>query len=372
VSRYEDLRRAVAGERLPCAIVDLDALDANCARFRAGKKAVRIATKSIRSPELIKLIADRVGAVGLMTYSATETAYLASQGWTDLLMAYPTVRKADVESLAASGSKLVVDSAEQLVDPRVPVVIDVDMSLRVAGAHVGVRRSPLHSVEAVVDLAREIERRGFKLAGLMGYEAQIAGVTDAGPFGAWMNGPKRAMKLASRRHVERLRRQLAGALRPKLFNGGGSGSASWADAEDALTEITVGSAFLGGHLFDYYKDLRVTPAAYFALQVTRRPAEGFVTCHGGGWIASGEPGPDRLPLPALPEGLKLLGLEGAGEVQTPLRVPDGVSLQLGDPVFFRHAKSGELAEHVNELVLIRGDRIEGRAKTYRGLGHAFL
>jgi D-serine deaminase-like pyridoxal phosphate-dependent protein len=89
-------------------------------------------------------------------------------------------------------------------------------------------------------------------------------------------------------------------------------------------------------------------------------------------VASGEAGPDRLPIPSLPEGLALLPREGAGEVQTPLTVAAGVELALGDPVFFRHAKAGELAEHVSEYLLLRGDRIEARAPTYRGLGRCFL
>ncbi|MCO4774321.1 MAG: amino acid deaminase/aldolase, partial [Deltaproteobacteria bacterium] len=94
--------------------------------------------------------------------------------------------------------------------------------------------------------------------------------------------------------------------------------------------------------------------------------------HGGGYVASGEAGPDKLPVPWLPEGLALLDLEGAGEVQTPLRVPAGVSLGIGDPVFLRHAKAGELAEHFTEYVLLRGESVVGRVPTYRGEGQCFL
>jgi D-serine deaminase-like pyridoxal phosphate-dependent protein len=79
-----------------------------------------------------------------------------------------------------------------------------------------------------------------------------------------------------------------------------------------------------------------------------------------------------LPLPALPEGLALTPLEGAGEVQTPLLVGSKAKLNVGDPVFFRHAKAGELAEHFNAYALVRGDTVEGDAPTYRGLGWAFL
>lgn len=59
-------------------------------------------------------------------------------------------------------------------------------------------------------------------------------------------------------------------------------------------------------------------------------------------------------------------------MQTPLRGPVADRLALGDRVWFRHAKAGELCEHVNELHLIDGDRIVASVPTYRGEGHAFL
>ena len=386
---YQRLKQAIAGEPLPLALVDLDALDRNFDRLLAsarGKK-LRIASKSVRCPALLRYLADRAGpaVIGLMTYTAAETEFLASEGWKDLLLAYPTVQPSDLQALVRanqhSTAAVAVDSAEQTdalsvaaaaAGVSVPVVIDVDMSYRpIEALHLGVRRSPLRSAAAVVALARRIlTSPSLRLHGLQAYEAQIAGMTDDNPF-------KRLLKLLSRPQVERRRSALARALAAEglalpLFNGGGSGSVSWAAGEAALTELTVGSGFLASHLFDHYRDLRLEPAAYFALQVTRAPTAGIVTCLGGGLVASGEAGPDRLPLPALPPGLKLLPLEGAGEVQTPLRVPAGTRLGLGDPVFFRHAKAGELAEHFNEYLLVRGERVESRVPTYRGLGRCFL
>jgi D-serine deaminase-like pyridoxal phosphate-dependent protein len=111
----------------------------------------------------------------------------------------------------------------------------------------------------------------------------------------------------------------------------------------------------------------------FALSVVRRPAPGIATVHGGGWIASGPAERSRLPVPVLPEGLKLLRTEGAGEVQTPVTGPAAAALSVGDRVWFRHAKAGELCEHVDRLHLIRGGAITGEALTYRGDGApAFL
>lgn len=397
VDSWDRYRRALEGVALPAALVDLDALEANVdrvARYVAGTgKRVRIATKSIRAPGLVDRILARAGDAfrGLMTYSAAETAWWAERGQRDLLLAYPTVRPGDLRHLVAAARRgataaIVVDCEEHVAalaaaaregGVRLPAVIDVDMSFRPAGrVHIGVRRSPLRAVDRVVAIAERIAGDdALRFHGVMGYEAQIAGLGDRDT--GWKDLPLRALKRASRRDVAGARARLAEALRarglaPAVFNGGGSGSLVSSSAEDALTEVTAGSAFLCSHLFDHYAEVRFEPAAYFALQVVRRPGPRLVTCHGGGYVASGAAGADRLPLPALPPGLELLPMEGAGEVQTPLRVPDGVSLRLGDPVLFRHAKAGELAEHTTEYLLVRGDRIEDRTPTYRGLGLCFL
>jgi D-serine deaminase-like pyridoxal phosphate-dependent protein len=97
----------------------------------------------------------------------------------------------------------------------------------------------------------------------------------------------------------------------------------------------------------------------------------MATVQGGGLIASGPVGEDRAPVPWAPPGLHLTGLEGAGEVQTPLTGHPAAMLGIGELVWFRHAKSGELFEHVNEVHLVRGDRIVETVPSYRGQGHAW-
>ena len=383
---------------LPAAAVDLDALERNVDQVAAivsthGKR-MRIATKSIRVPALIETILQRGGDRfrGLMTYSAAEAAFWAERGQRDLLLAYPTVQPRDLEHLVAANragavAAVIVDGEEQVAalsaagraaGVPLPAVIEIDLAYRPAGKllHVGVRRSPLRDVDAVVALAERIAGDdALRFHGLMGYEAQIAGIGDRGI--GWKGLPTRLLKQRSRLDVAAVRARLVDALAdrglaPALFNGGGTGSLRSSTAEDALTEVTAGSAFLCPHLFDHYTDVSFTPAAFFALQVVRCPAANLVTCHGGGLIASGAVGSDRLPQSVDPPGLSLLPLEGAGEVQTPLRVPAGVQLAPGDPVLFRHAKAGELAEHFNEYLLVRGDRVIDRAPTYRGLGLCFL
>jgi D-serine deaminase-like pyridoxal phosphate-dependent protein len=396
---YARYREALREEDLPAAAVDLDALERNVdtlvTAVRAAGKTLRVASKSIRCVALIRAVFARGGPAvrGVMAFSPAEACFLSTQGFSDILVAYPTALPRDARLVAAAvraGASivLVADAVEHVAAAsaaaaeagvRIGMVVDVDVSYRPLGdrLHVGVRRSPLREPEAVAALAERIARDPhLTFAGLQAYEAHLAGIPDVEPLAPVAAAAKRALKDRARGPVRAQRRAILDELSRRgiavpLFNGGGSGSVAWSAADPALTEVAAGSGFLDSHLFDGYQGLRLQPAAFFALQVTRRPGPGLVTCQSGGFIASGAPGPDRLPRPYLPEGLSLLGLEGAGEVQTPLAVPEGVTLELGDPVIFRHAKAGELAEHFASYALIRGDRIEATAPTYRGMGRCF-
>jgi D-serine deaminase-like pyridoxal phosphate-dependent protein len=395
---WERLRRALADEPFPAAICEMGALEANAGRLfsaaRAAKKTLRIATKSIRVPELLRrlLVLGGETARGLMTWSAAETLWLANEGFPDLLLAYPTVHPRDCTALAEANRKtraaVAVDDLEHVealsragrsAGLTIPLIIDVDASYRPfenPAVHLGVRRSPLRDPEGVVALAAKIsETEGVSFLGLMSYEAQIAGLPDRGA-GFLKNAAIQAIKLRSREQLINQRAAISNALKARgfiatVFNGGGTGSIDQASRDPQLTEVTAGSGFLASHLFDSFDGLALQPALSYALQATRRPAAGMITVAGGGFAASGEAGPSRLPIPWLPPGLELLPQEGAGEVQTPLRVPKGLSIPLGAPIFFRPAKAGEPLERFNELLLVRGDQIEARAKTYRGLGLAF-
>lgn len=257
---------------------------------------------------------------------------------------------------------------------RLPVCLDVDMSSDLFGLYFGVWRSPIRSLEAARDVVRRIAASDhLYLDGIMGYEAQIAGVGDRYPRRFFKNTVIRLLKQHSAREIAERRAMLASELQklglsPRFVNGGGTGSLHLTGKEEAVTELTAGSGFYSPALFDYYQDFRFHPAAGFALEIVRQPAASIYTCAGGGYIASGAAGKDRLPLPYLPQKVKLLPNEGAGEVQTPILYRGTETLQLGDPVFFRHAKAGELCERFSRLYCVSGGKIVREVTTYRGDG----
>ena len=392
---YDFYKNALAGHRLPAAFIDLDALDANLAdlRARAGRLPIRLVTKSVRSVAILRrVLASGAPFRGLMCYSPAEAAWLASQGFDDLLVAYPSVEPTDLRAVAAQlragrTIALMVDSAAQvqriaaiakLEGVVQPLAIDLDMSSDFPGLHFGVFRSPVDGPQAALALAAEIARHpSLRLDGLMGYESQIAGLMDEVPGQGAKNAVIRLLKRRSIPEVNERRRATVAALAAaghalRFVNGGGTGSFESTRNDSSVTELAAGSGLYVPTLFDHYRAFRGRPAAGFAVAVTRAPAPGIVTCAGGGYPASGPGGADRMPKPWLPEGCELIATEGAGEVQTPVRVPAGVALAPGDPLLFRHAKAGELCERFNELLLIEGGAVVDKVATYRGDGKCFF
>jgi D-serine deaminase-like pyridoxal phosphate-dependent protein len=377
----------------PAMVVDLDAFDANADDLarRAAGTPIRLASKSVRVPELIARALRHPAFHGVLSFTLREALWLHERGISDdLVVAYPTVDREAltrlVESPAAAAAITlmvddlaqldVVDSVRRSLAVPVRVAIDVDAGLRIGGQHVGPKRSPLYDPAAVAALARRVlDRHGFRLVGAMTYEGQVAGLPDMVPTQRAKSLVVRGLKQASQSQIEERRQQvadaLAGVVELEFWNAGGSGSVETTAADPIVTEVAAGSGLLVPTLFDHYRSFDPRPAAFFALPVVRRPTAGIATVHGGGLVASGPAGRDRLPSPWLPEGLHLTALEGAGEVQTPLTGPGAARLAVGDLVWFRHAKSGEVFEHTNEVHLLSGDAFVDRVETYRGHGLAF-
>ena len=392
-ARYD---RATAALDAPLALVDLAAFDANAEDIlrRAAGKPVRVASKSVRCRALLERVLAREGFAGVMSYTLAESLWLARSGFDDVLLAYPSADRAAYAELtadpklAAAVTVMVDDPAQlRLIDDAraggteaVRVCVELDTSLRLLGGRVriGARRSSLHSPARLAELARTISRTpGFRLVGIMAYEGHIAGVGDAVAGQPLRSRAVRLMQSAARRELAARRAEAVRAVRAvapdlEFVNGGGTGSVQYTAAEDAVTEIAAGSGLYVPRLFDNYTSFRGRPAALFALPVVRRPGVGVVTVLGGGYPASGAAGRDRLPVPYLPEGLRYDPQEGAGEVQTPLLGSPADDLLIGDKVWFRHAKAGELCERFDALHLVEGETVTATVPTYRGEGHTFL
>lgn len=382
----------------PFAFVDLDAMWANSDAMlaRAGEKPIRVASKSIRCRALLKLILARDERYrGLMTFTLPETLWLAEAGFEDLLLAYPTAETEALGELALrsvanpGGAPIVMvdcvehlETIESVLGPGaapVRVCIDLDggwWALR-GRIKVGPKRSPVHTVEQAVELAQDIALRPqLELVALMSYEGQIAGVGDRPPGRPVRGAAIRFMQRRSAAELAKRRAKVVAAIRQfaelPIVNGGGTGSLELTGAEAAVTELAAGSGLYAPALFDRYSRFSLTPAAGFALPVVRKPAPGIATALGGGYLASGSGDAGRLPSPWLPEGLRLDSEEGAGEVQTPLSGAAASELRIGDRVYMRHAKAGELCERFDVLHLVEGEDIVDVVPTYRGEGKTFL
>jgi D-serine deaminase-like pyridoxal phosphate-dependent protein len=391
---WPSLTAATAHLDAPVGVVHLGALRHNAADMvrRAAGKPIRIASKSVRVRSVIEALLDEPGYHGVLAYTLAEALWLADTV-DDIVVGYPTAERGGIRRLGgdadlASRITLMVDSPQQLdlIDAvlppgrrepiRVCLELDASWDAPVLG-HLGVRRSPVHDpADAGALAAYIVNRPGFELVGMMSYEAQIAGVGNRPPGRPIDGAVNRWMQSRSLPELVERRARAVAAVREhadlEFVNGGGTGSLESTAADASITEIAAGSGLFGGHLFDAYEHFTPAPAAAFALDVVRSPSPRHATILGGGWIASGPPGDDRVPQIVWPEGLSMLPRESAGEVQTPVTGTAAPRLRPGDRVWFRHTKSGELAEHLNAFAVVDGDEAVDTIPTYRGEGMAFL
>jgi D-serine deaminase-like pyridoxal phosphate-dependent protein len=396
--RYARYDRATADLDPPLAVVDLAAFDSNARDLvrRSGGVPIRVVSKSLRCRYLIERALAGPGYRGIMCYSLAEAIWLHSLGLSDdLLVAYPTADRAALRALAADEAArqhitVTIDSAGHLdfIDatigaghPQIRVCLDLDMSWRPLTrgpvVQIGTWRSPLRSpAEAALFAETVLRRPGFSLVGVLGYEGQIAGLGDAPPGRPVRAALVQAMQARSSAELNERRTEVVRRIRAlaplEFVNGGGTGSLESTSADKSVTELAAGSGLVGPTLFDAYQKFHPQPALLYALPVVRRPKAEMATLFSGGYVASGTGTPDRLPSPAGPAGLRLTKTEGAGEVQTPVLGPAADRLRIGDRVWMRHAKGGELAERLTHYYLISPDETEAvGVPTYRGDGQCF-
>ena len=390
--------------QLPVAYCDIDLLDkniqeitlrasGNLSTVRQENKTIRIASKSVRCTYILKrILASNPIYKGIMCFSGREALFLEAQGFDDLLLGYPIVNKEEIKDICIAvknGKKIIlmVDCEEhlQLINNIAkqenviqPLCIDIDMSTDFPGIHFGVMRSPLTTVIAAKRLVDYFDKyENIKLTGVMGYEAQVAGLGEKNPANGIKNLVIPFLKNRSIADFTQRRKEIVEYIKSKkhtleIVNAGGTGCIESCKEEEWVTEITVGSGFYSPALFDYYEDFKHLPAAGFAVQIVRKPKPNFYTCLGGGYVASGTTGIDKQPKPYLPEDFKLTDNESTGEVQTPCEYDGPEKLNIGDTILFRHSKAGELCERFNQLHLVYNGKIIDIVPTYRGEGKCFL
>ena len=392
---YTNYKKIFEGQRYPLAFVNMDMLDDNILQIldRSKKLPIRIASKSVRSADILDyILKSNDHFQGIMSFSGEEAVFLSRKGFDDILVAYPVTNPETIDEICSEIKKgkyinLMVDMHDHLKllneagernKVKIPISVDIDMSVDFPGLHFGVWRSSIRKPNTLKSLLERIKAMEYLcLEGVMGYEAQIAGVVDKVKGKVLMNSLVRSLKKYSINKIASKRRKAVTMIRDfgfdlKIVNGGGTGSIESTIEEDSITEVTVGSGFFNSHLFDNYHKFRHQPAAGFACAINRNPSKNIYACSGGGYIASGTPESLKLPLPFLPQGVKLFKNEGAGEVQTPFAYKGNEKLNIGDPIFFRHSKAGELCERFKTLILIRGNKTERNVPTYRGEGQCFL
>ncbi|WP_010287626.1 alanine racemase [Kurthia massiliensis] len=378
----------------PYAWIDLNALDRNVNVMIAGTapKQIRIATKSIRSLDVLQYIQTRIPThrfAGYMTFTAAETVYLCEAGLDHFLLGYPTLESHSTKQLMQWIQKgkditFMVDCEAHItflaqlaedVGVAAPLCIDINVSEMYPGLYFGTRRSSLQTAKQLKMFLQIIMSNPFVyVTSLMGYDAQLAGVGDEAPQ-KMKRTAIQTLQQRTRKYVQKQRTKAINIIEKQLgplrfVNGGGTGSMAYSTTCEEVTEITIGSGLYKPALFDHYRDMPFEAAAGYTVRATRKPAKHTIVAHGGGYIASGAIGNDKAPH-FIDDALSFYKTEGAGEVQTPIQMPKN-RYDIGDGIVLRHAKAGELCERFNVLHSYRDKEYVGPMKTYRGDGQCFL
>ncbi|WP_223202205.1 hypothetical protein [Propioniciclava sp. MC1595] len=241
------LADATAALGAPLAALDVAAFDANAADLarRAGGLPIRVASKSLRCRDALTRVLALPGFSGVMAYALPEALWLVGHGLADVFVAYPTVDRDALARLAADEAalaavSLAVDSVEhvEFLAAALPagkplrVAIDVDCSVRIGPAHLGVRRSPVRTASDAVTVVRAAQAAGFTVVGAMFYDAQVAGLPDASAAVRWLKRrtlselpDRRAAVVAALRSVAEL----------AFVNGGGTGSLETFGGDGSVT-----------------------------------------------------------------------------------------------------------------------------------------
>jgi D-serine deaminase-like pyridoxal phosphate-dependent protein len=388
----------LAGRSLPACFVDLDAMQANRATLEAalpdGGPRLRLSTAAIRSSGLLRHLLTAPGhrLQGLLCTSVAEAELLIELGFDDVVISAPACSADEAERVAqlvAAGHLVVptVDDFDQVAllaaaaagraGPAggalsIGVCVDVDVSWQPAAElWFGLRRSPLRDSEQARALAARIgEADGVHVLGVSAWAAQAARPLPTGAAGV-LRAPlrgvvrSRSAELAADRRAATVEALKGDGHAVAVVLGGSTGDLAGALRDPTLTDLPVGEGLLCPVRCDRY-GLNLKPAIHFALPVVRRPDAEHITCRGGGYPSAG---PDPAwPVPVWPPGLRVVAEEGWGQSHTAFSVAPGAAPPIGGAVVCRPARSGDLLDRFNEVLLYQGDQLVEVLPTWRGLG----
>ena len=324
----------------PMTVVDLDAFDANAADLarRAAGKPVRVASKSLRVPALVERALGAPGFAGVLAYSLREAIWLVREGITDdAVMGYPTVDRAALTDLLGDDDATRPSHADGR-RPGAPVA-DRGRRTELAPARAGRhrhRRGPADGAvarrsEAVTAVRRGRGRR-LRARGARPRVLARRGDDLRGP-----GGRSTGRRTQPTRQVPRRTQAEVGvgrAARGATCRDRGAAArrgASWSSGTPAAPAAssppwpTRWSPRSRPGRACWCRDCSTTTRASSHDRRRSSASRSYAAQRtessrspGGGFIASGPTGKDRAPLPWAPPDLHLTGLEGAGEVQTPL------------------------------------------------------
>ncbi len=389
---YDYYKTILNNKQKPLAYIDLDYLNYNIKlvlKEAINDKKIRIATKSVRCVKALQYILNQSSKFcGLMTYDGNETLFLLGQGFDNILIGYPLINHIVLEKLCVEIKKgknicFMVDRKEHVEilnslalkhEIQLSICLDINLSQAYPFLYFGALRSSIKETKCLHSICKIIKNaHSLKLIGLMGYEAQVAGVGENIKGEFFKNLIKHLLKKISVKKIAQKRKEFSSIIKQNGFklefiNGGGSGSLHSTKLDPSITEFTIGSAFYAPHFLDSFREFKYYPAAGFALEITRQPSANIFTAHGGGYHSSGIDDHHKAPKVYLPTNLSLIPTESAGEVQTPFLYTGKIPLKIGDTILMRHSKSGEMCERFNQLHFISNGSIVDIVNTYRGDG----
>lgn len=345
----------------PCAIVDLDRMEANIVDWQsaiAGAGAqLRPHIKTHKVPAIGQL-QIAAGACGITVAKLSEAQVFADAGCDDIFVAYPLMGEfkwaraaqlaGQIRLIVGADSEFGVrglSAAADAAGTTIGVRIEVNSGLNRAGV----------DAEAVLPLCRLVEELpGLELDGIFTFRSVY--YSAVGEHTAQSAGHEEGTQLA----------ELAAQLRAQgvkidSVSAGSTPTARWAAAVEGVTEVRPGTYVFGDYMM---AETGFTPYENLALSVltivVSRPAPDRATIDGGSKTFGGDIVPDRYGLKGY---ARVVGreafLESMSEEHGVVRLEDDFpDLNLGDKIALYPAHVCTAVNLCDELVGARDGRVE--------------